>query len=66
MDICKLFSLEGKTALVTGGSMGIGRATALAFADLGLTEEAARLLIRAKQKYFFANCLFYSRKILNT
>ncbi|MFZ5563123.1 MAG: SDR family NAD(P)-dependent oxidoreductase [Thermodesulfobacteriota bacterium] len=35
MDICKLFSLEGKTALVTGGSMGIGRATALAFADAG-------------------------------
>jgi len=35
MDIPKLFSLEKKTALVTGGSMGIGRATALAFADAG-------------------------------
>lgn len=35
MDMHKLFSLEGKTALVTGGSMGIGRATALAFADAG-------------------------------
>lgn len=35
MDIRTLFSLEGRTALVTGGSQGIGRATALAFADAG-------------------------------
>ncbi len=30
-----LFSLEGKTALVTGGSRGLGREMALAFADHG-------------------------------
>ena len=30
-----LFSLEGKTAIITGGSRGLGREMALAFAEHG-------------------------------
>jgi len=34
-SIQKLFSLEGQTAMVTGGSRGIGQAMAIALAEAG-------------------------------
>jgi len=44
------FSLEGKVALVTGGSRGIGRSIALAFAHAGADVAVTSRKIEALEK----------------
>ncbi len=45
MDTSRLFSLEGRTALITGGSRGIGRMIAEGFISQG-----ARVYITARKR----------------
>ena len=50
MSILDRFSLKGKTAVVTGGGRGIGRAIGLAFADAGAAEAEHRRERRAARQ----------------
>ena len=59
-----MISLEGKTALITGGSRGIGRATAILFAQAGadvainyLDRENAALEVKEKVENLGRECL---------
>ena len=49
MDFPKI-SLEGKVAIITGGSRGIGRASALAFADAGASVVVASRKLQDLEK----------------
>lgn len=52
-NVLSLFSLQGKTALVTGGSRGIGRAMAVGLAEAG----ADIILVQVRHTQRVYSCL---------
>jgi short-subunit dehydrogenase involved in D-alanine esterification of teichoic acids len=55
-SIMTMFSLEGQTALVTGGTRGIGQAVAIALAEAG----ADIILIQVRMTSFYVEENFYN------
>ena len=50
MSLLKRFSMAGKTAIVTGGGQGIGKATAIVFAEAGANVVLAGINVREPEK----------------
>lgn len=63
METARLFSLEGQTALVTGGTRGIGQAAAIALAEAGA--DIILIQVNTARNFQRNRRISYSRALAN-